>query len=94
MLLVSFNLWKETIFCSHCSPEAGESGWTYSRLGISGSALPATVHLPLWNLYLLSSIGTMSIMRMYFDFLSSPFRRILKAGNILLHERERERGNE
>ncbi|GBP84105.1 hypothetical protein EVAR_63243_1 [Eumeta japonica] len=44
MLLVSFNLWKETTFCIHCSPVDGESGCMYMRLGISGSALPATIH--------------------------------------------------
>ena len=43
MLLVNFNLWKETTFCIHCSPVAGESGWMYIRFGISGSALPATI---------------------------------------------------
>ena len=43
-LLVSFNLWKETTFCIHCSPVAGLSGWMYILFGISGSALPATSH--------------------------------------------------
>ena len=45
MLLVSFSLWNETTFCIHCSPVAGLSGWIYILLGISGSALPATIHL-------------------------------------------------
>ncbi len=44
MLLVSFSLWKETTFCIHCSPVVGLSGWMYIRFGISGSALPATIH--------------------------------------------------
>ena len=34
----------------HCSPVVGLSGWMYIRLGISGSALPATIHRLLWNL--------------------------------------------
>lgn len=45
MLLVSLSLWNETTFCIHCSPVLGESGWMYIRFGISGSALPATIHL-------------------------------------------------
>lgn len=44
MLLVSFSLWNDTTFCIHCSPVDGESGWMYIRLGISGSAFPATIH--------------------------------------------------
>ena len=44
MLFVSFSLWKETTFCIHCSPVAGLSGGMYILLGISGSALPATIH--------------------------------------------------
>lgn len=44
ILLVSFSLWKDTTFCIHCSPVDGESGWMYIRFGISGSALPATIH--------------------------------------------------
>lgn len=44
MLLVSLSLWNETTFCIHCSPVDGESGWIYIRFGISGSALPATIH--------------------------------------------------
>ena len=44
MLLVSLSLWKETTFCIHCSPVVGLSGWMYMRFGISGSALPATIH--------------------------------------------------
>ncbi len=44
MLLVSFSLWKETTFCIHCSPVVGLAGWMYIRFGISGSALPATIH--------------------------------------------------
>lgn len=43
MLLVSLSLWNETTFCIHCSPVEGESGWMYILLGISGSALPATI---------------------------------------------------
>ena len=31
-------------FCIQCSPVAGLSGWMYIRFGISGSALPATIH--------------------------------------------------
>ena len=42
ILFVSFNLWKETTFCIHCSPVAGLSGWMYILFGISGSAFPAT----------------------------------------------------
>ena len=44
MLLVSLSLWKETTLDIHCSPVAGLSGWMYIRFGISGSALPATIH--------------------------------------------------
>ena len=44
MLLVSLSLWKEMIFCIHCSPVAGLSGWMYILFGISGSALPAITH--------------------------------------------------
>lgn len=38
----------------------------------------------LWNLYLQSSAATMSISRMYLDFLSRPETRTLKAGNMRL----------
>lgn len=44
MLFVNFSLWKDTTFCIHCSPVEGESGWMYILFGISGSALPATIH--------------------------------------------------
>lgn len=84
ILFVSFSLWNETDFCIQCSPVAGESGWMYILFGISGSALPATIHLELWNLYLQSSTGTMSIRRIYFALLSSPDSFVLYAGNILL----------
>ena len=59
ILFVSFSLWKETTFCIHCSPVAGESGWMYILLGISGSAFPATIHrlkIPQYN-YFMRSIG-------------------------------------
>ena len=49
---MSLSLWKDITLFIHCSPEAGESGWMYIRLGISGSALPDTIHRELWNLYL------------------------------------------
>ena len=49
MLLVSLSLWKETTFCIHCSPVVGLSGWMYMRFGISGSALPATIHRLEWE---------------------------------------------
>ena len=41
---MSLSLWKDTTFCIHCSPVVGLSGWMYMRFGISGSALPATIH--------------------------------------------------
>lgn len=50
MLLVSLSLWKATGLAIHCSPVAGLSGWIYILLGISGSALPATIQRELWNL--------------------------------------------
>jgi len=50
MLLVSLSLWNETGLLIHCSPVAGESGWMYILLGISGSALPATSQHEFWNL--------------------------------------------
>ena len=84
MLLVNFNLWKDTDFCIHCSPVLGESGWMYIRLGISGSAFPATIQRLLWNLYLQSSTATMSINKIYLDLLSSPDTFTLNGGNILL----------
>lgn len=91
MLLVSFSLWKATGLAIHCSPVAGLSGWMYMRLGISGSALPATIQRELWNLYRQSSAATMSISRMYLAFLSRPLTRTLKGGNIRLRGRERAR---
>ncbi len=45
MLLDNLSLWNDTTFCIHCSPVAGLSGWMYILFGISGSALPATIHL-------------------------------------------------
>src|SRR6218665_1932521 len=84
MLLVSLSLWKETILVIHWSPVSGESGWMYIRFGISGSAFPATIHRELWNLYRLSSTGTMSINRMYLAFLSRPLTLTLYGGNIRL----------
>lgn len=68
----------------HCSPVAGLSGWMYILFGISGSALPATIHRELWNLYLQSSAATISINKMYLAFLSSPVHLTLNGGNILL----------
>lgn len=41
-LLVSFSFWKDTSCLIQWAPVAGESGWTYSRPGIAGSALPVT----------------------------------------------------
>lgn len=75
MLLVSFNLWKETTFCIHCSPVEGLSGWMYILLGISGSAFPATIHRlqiksnlyqyyvknSSWSCFTITQIGTLWI---------------------------------
>ena len=44
MLLVSLTFWKEMSCFIHCAPVAGESGWMKKRLGICGSAFPATCH--------------------------------------------------
>ena len=84
MLLVSFSLWKLTTLDIHCSPGAGLSGWMYMRLGISGSAFPATIQRELWNLYLQSSAATMSISRMYLAFLSIPTHLVRSGGNMRL----------
>ena len=88
MLFVSFSLWKLTTFCIHCSPVAGLSGWMYILLGISGSALPATIHLLLWNLYLKSSAATTSSRRMYLALASRPDILNFICGNICLEEKE------
>ena len=85
MLLVSLSLWKETTLFIHCSPVAGESGWMYILLGISGSALPETIHLLLWNLYLQSSTATMSTNMTYLALFSKPVIFTLNGGNILLN---------
>ena len=87
MLFVSFSLWKFTTLDIHCSPVAGLSGWMYIRLGISGSAFPATIHRELWNLYLQSSAATMSINKIYLDFLSKPAHLALNGGNMRLQRR-------
>lgn len=42
-LLVSLSFWKETSCLIQWAPAAGESGCTYSRPGMAGSALPATI---------------------------------------------------
>lgn len=42
-LLVSFSFWKDTSCRIQCAPVAGESGCTYSRPGMAGSAFPATI---------------------------------------------------
>lgn len=88
MLLVSFSLRKLTTLDIHCSPVAGLSGWMYMRLGISGSALPATIQRELWNLYLQSSAATMSMRRIYLAFLSIPLHLALSGGNIRLRGEE------
>lgn len=41
-LLVSLSFWKETSCRIQCAPVAGESGCTYRRPGMAGSALPVT----------------------------------------------------
>uniref|UniRef100_A0A0E9TJQ4 Uncharacterized protein n=1 Tax=Anguilla anguilla TaxID=7936 RepID=A0A0E9TJQ4_ANGAN len=72
-----------------CGP--GCPGWMYIRLGISGSAFPATIQRELWNLYRQSSAATISINKIYLAFLSRPFTRTLKGGNIRLkNKQERE----
>ena len=42
-LFVSFSFWKETSCRIQWAPVAGESGCTYSRPGMAGSAFPATI---------------------------------------------------
>lgn len=91
MLLVSFSLWKLTTLDIHCWPVAGLSGWMYMRLGISGSAFPATIQWELWNLYLQSSAATMSIRTTYLASLSMPAHLALSGGNMRLYGEERER---
>lgn len=41
-LLVSLSFWKETSCLIQWAPVAGESGCTYSRPGMAGSAFPVT----------------------------------------------------
>jgi len=85
MLLVSLSLWNDTILLIHCSPVEGESGWMYILLGISGSALPATIQRELWNLYRQSSTATTSMRSMYLVCLSRPLTFTLNGGNIRLN---------
>lgn len=87
-LFVNLTFWKLIVCLIHCAPLDGPSGWTYKRPGRWGSALPATVHSELWNLYRLSSTGTISITRMYFSFGFSPEMLILMTGNIRLKKRK------
>lgn len=72
ILFVNFSLWNETTFCIHCSPVDGESGWIYIRLGISGSALPATIHRLLKKENFICIIGITS------EF---PVRRVRSPSN-------------
>lgn len=83
-LFVNLTFWKLIVCRIHCAPLDGPSGCTYKRPGRWGSALPATVHSELWNLYRLSSTGTISITRMYFSFGFNPEMLILITGNIRL----------
>ncbi|TNN69076.1 hypothetical protein EYF80_020659 [Liparis tanakae] len=62
----------------------------YMRLGISGSALPATIQRDVWNLYLQSSAATMSIRTTYLALLSMPAHLALSGGNMRLSEEPRE----
>lgn len=39
---MSLSFWKETSCRIQCAPVAGESGCTYRRPGMAGSALPVT----------------------------------------------------
>lgn len=41
-LLVSLSFWKDTSCLIQWAPVAGESGCTYRRPGMAGSALPVT----------------------------------------------------
>ena len=72
------------IFVCHTEPGAGESGWMYSLPGEEGSALPVTTHSELWNLYIFSATGTMSMVMMYLASGSRLATLILMTGNILL----------
>ena len=56
-LLVSLSLSKETICFIHCAPFAGESGWTWIRPGMCGSAFPATTHEEEWKLKCLGRVS-------------------------------------
>lgn len=90
MLLVSLSLLKLTTRDIHCSPVAGLSGWMYMRLGVSGSAFPATIQREFWNLYLQSSAATRSISRMYLARVSIPVQLTLSGGNMRLERGEKE----
>lgn len=46
-LLVSLSLSKEMTCLDHWAPEAGESGWTWTLGGDTGSAFPATTQVEL-----------------------------------------------
>lgn len=83
-LLVNFNLSNEIICFIHVLPGAGESGCKCMRGGDTGSALPATTQLELWNeyRYRLSSTGTKSIIMMYIAVGSRPQTRTWNVGNM------------
>jgi len=87
ILLVSFIFRKQMFgLVIQCSPDAGESGCGTHFFWISGSAFPATIQRELWNLYLWSSAGRISMKRQYFAVFERPDRRIWGEGNILLKQ--------